>query len=518
MTLHRSMTRSEIVLQPTGAGPRRSPALACTPSMWFRWVPRRRSSELAAGAASARAFRAPRATGRGAILVALMVMGFSALPVSASAQTTDAARPLTTSSTSPSKGQADLQITLRSGKTTVLGAWPLRHYITVTNAGPAPVVGARLSASVTNMGQTTWFCSPSGGADCAKFGRGEIETAIDLPAGATATIEVIGFVDWGQASEVRAKSIVTLPSGVRDPRSANNTASVITIVKQPPERLVVQTEEHLAAALAIQDFDGDGIFDDKDNCRTNVNPDQADSDHDGYGDLCDPGTAIAPSVTIVSPPPGAEFPARSDIRFSVETADTDGKVAAVYYLLNGRQLASLADQPPFNAVLRDALPGVYTLTARAVDNQAASTVSAPITFTVHGVDLAAALSDGGRTARTGEQLTYILTATNKGPDSVTNAAVTATVPLKKLSWSCTASEGARCPASGDGGMAAAIDLPPGGSATFHLTGTVDISAGTLRAVASIAAPPGVPEVATEDNTSSTETQLIAVTQPAQPRR
>ncbi len=38
---------------------------------------------------------------------------------------------------------------------------------------------------------------------------------------------------------------------------------------------------------AIADFDGDGIDDDNDNCRTIVNPDQEDLDGDSIGDLCD---------------------------------------------------------------------------------------------------------------------------------------------------------------------------------------------------------------------------------------
>jgi Domain of unknown function DUF11/Bacterial Ig domain/Thrombospondin type 3 repeat len=421
-------------------------------------------------------------------------------------------------SSSPPEQQTDLQLTLRSGKTTVLGAWPLRHYITVTNAGPSGVVGARLSASVTNMGQTTWFCSPSAGAVCAKFGRGDIDTAVDLPVGAGATIEVIGFVDWGEATEVRAKCAVKLPRGVRDTRTENNAAAIVTAVEQPPARLVMQTEEHLAATLAIQDFDGDGVFDDKDNCRTNPNPDQPDADHDGYGDLCDPGTATAPLVSLVSPQPGAEFPARTDVTFAVETSDKDGVVSAVSYLLNGRRLVSLMDRAPFTAVWKDALPGVYTLTASAVDNQAASTTSAPVRFTVHGVDLAATLSDGGRTARTGEQFIFVLTATNKGPDSVKRAAVRATVPLGNVSWSCKGSEGAHCSERGKGDLVSAVDLPPGGSAIFQVTGTVEATSATLRAAATITAPSEVVEVATEDNTSSTETQVIAAPRSTQPRR
>ena len=40
------------------------------------------------------------------------------------------------------------------------------------------------------------------------------------------------------------------------------------------------------AALG-EDFDGDGVEDALDNCLRTPNPDQIDSDHDGYGNRCD---------------------------------------------------------------------------------------------------------------------------------------------------------------------------------------------------------------------------------------
>ncbi len=66
----------------------------------------------------------------------------------------------------------------------------------------------------------------------------------------------------------------------------------------------------------FEDADGDGIIDGFDNCAFVFNPDQADADGDGSGDVCDPepfganaigrGTIPAdqPSVTI-TPPTGA---------------------------------------------------------------------------------------------------------------------------------------------------------------------------------------------------------------------
>ncbi len=43
----------------------------------------------------------------------------------------------------------------------------------------------------------------------------------------------------------------------------------------------------LSADISADDIDGDGIIDDDDNCRVHHNPDQADYDSDGAGDVCD---------------------------------------------------------------------------------------------------------------------------------------------------------------------------------------------------------------------------------------
>jgi acetyltransferase-like isoleucine patch superfamily enzyme len=47
------------------------------------------------------------------------------------------------------------------------------------------------------------------------------------------------------------------------------------------------------------DTDGDGVFDDVDNCPTIANPTQADSNNDGFGDACvSPTTTIPPGATV----------------------------------------------------------------------------------------------------------------------------------------------------------------------------------------------------------------------------
>jgi Thrombospondin type 3 repeat/NHL repeat len=51
---------------------------------------------------------------------------------------------------------------------------------------------------------------------------------------------------------------------------------------------VADTGNGRVVILRYNDADGDGVLDDRDNCKGVANPDQADTDHDGLGDACDP--------------------------------------------------------------------------------------------------------------------------------------------------------------------------------------------------------------------------------------
>jgi len=63
-------------------------------------------------------------------------------------------------------------------------------------------------------------------------------------------------------------------------RDSNNVGSA-------NPHLVLMDGEHTLHAVFQPDADGDGVFNDADNCPTVYNPDQTDTDHDDSGDLCD---------------------------------------------------------------------------------------------------------------------------------------------------------------------------------------------------------------------------------------
>ncbi|HET9317778.1 MAG TPA: DUF11 domain-containing protein [Vicinamibacteria bacterium] len=128
-------------------------------------------------------------------------------------------------------------------------------------------------------------------------------------------------------------------------------------------------------------------------------------------------------------------------------------------------------------------------------------------------DLSVTVTDGTTTAVPGQSVTYAIVASNAGPSAVTGAVVADTPPgaLTGLSWTCTASAGSSCAASGTGPLGESVNLLSGGSATFLLTATVDPSAtGTLVNTATVSAPAGVLDPSLANNVGTDTDTLTPV--------
>jgi len=95
-----------------------------------------------------------------------------------------------------------------------------------------------------------------------------------------------------------------------------------------------------------------------------------------------------PAVRIVKPMCGQTFPAPASIDILADTVDSDGYVGKVEFFANNQKIGEaekyfFARPPPFQHIPYEFLwtnvpPGCYALTARATDDQGASTLSAPV--------------------------------------------------------------------------------------------------------------------------------------------
>jgi uncharacterized repeat protein (TIGR01451 family) len=114
---------------------------------------------------------------------------------------------------------------------------------------------------------------------------------------------------------------------------------------------------------------------------------------------------------------------------------------------------------------------------------------------------------GAAEARWGQPFTYLVTLSNFGPQDVSGARVTDTVPpgFTGASWTCATSNGSSCPPSGSGDIDAAITLLVGGDVTFTVTGTVAPGTASLVNTAAVALPAGHhdPDLANNRDTVTT---------------
>ena len=126
------------------------------------------------------------------------------------------------------------------------------------------------------------------------------------------------------------------------------------------------------------------------------------------------------------------------------------------------------------------MTNVATVTAPAGINDPAGNNSATDNNTVitPTADLSITKTDGLTSVNQGATLTYTIVASNAGPSAVVGATVSDVFPaqLSSVTWTCAASAGSSCPASGSGNLSALVNLLSGGTATFTVVLTTQPTA------------------------------------------
>ena len=122
-------------------------------------------------------------------------------------------------------------------------------------------------------------------------------------------------------------------------------------------------------------------------------------------------------------------------------------------------------------------------------------------------DLAITKTDGVTTAVPGGPVTYTITASNAGPDSVIGATVADTFPaILTATWTCVGAGGGTCTASGSGNLNDTVSIPAGGSVTYTVTAAISAAAtGTLSNTATVSSTVTDPNPA---NNSATDTDTL----------
>lgn len=97
--------------------------------------------------------------------------------------------------------------------------------------------------------------------------------------------------------------------------------------------------------------------------------------------LC-PAQNLAPSVNLTAPANGSIFQQGQTISLTANANDPDGSIAKVEFYQDG-QLIGEASDAPFDYQLGFTPPGVYSFTAKAIDNKGASKISSAVSVTVN---------------------------------------------------------------------------------------------------------------------------------------
>jgi beta-glucanase (GH16 family) len=89
----------------------------------------------------------------------------------------------------------------------------------------------------------------------------------------------------------------------------------------------------------------------------------------------------APTVSLTSPAAGASYTAPASLTLTASAADSDGSVAKVEFY-QGSTLLATSTASPYSYTWAGVAAGTYSLTAKATDNQGASTTSGAVSVTV----------------------------------------------------------------------------------------------------------------------------------------
>jgi uncharacterized repeat protein (TIGR01451 family)/LPXTG-motif cell wall-anchored protein len=155
-----------------------------------------------------------------------------------------------------------------------------------------------------------------------------------------------------------------------------------------------------------------------------------------------------------------------------------------------------------------------TPAADSVDPGCSPTCSSKVDILQAITDLSVTKTASPSRYVTGGSLTYTITVSNAGPNTATNATVTDNLPVALAGhgflWTCVATSGGTCTASGSGDISDTVTIPAGGKVTYTLTGTVPSGAtGDIVNTATATPPPGVSDPhCTPNCKASVKTQAV----------
>ena len=123
--------------------------------------------------------------------------------------------------------KADLKVTVTDGKTAAVPGTKDTYTIVVTNVGPSNIAGAVIQDHFpSTFTGVTFTATQSGGATgFTSSGSGDVSQTVAMPSGSHITYKATGTISASATSSISNTATVSVPTGVIDPNTANNTAT-----------------------------------------------------------------------------------------------------------------------------------------------------------------------------------------------------------------------------------------------------------------------------------------------------
>ncbi|MEN5180820.1 hypothetical protein ABE501_13690, partial [Comamonas testosteroni] len=355
---------------------------------------------------------------------------------------------------------ADISVA-KTGPATVLPGGAIQYTLLVSNAGPADASGTTFNdpvpASVTGVAATCG--NPTGGAVCpaaVTVAGNTVSGAIaSLPPNSSVTITVTGTASSTDGSPITNTATVALPANTADANLGNNTSTVTTVVT-PVISITKTADANTLVPGGTVNFTVT-VTNTGTTATSNVlitDPIAGGIDSQTWTCTAAGGTAcLAASGSGAISETIAAMPAGSSVVYTI---------AAV-----------ISNTPPTNvANTATATPGGGSSVCAPANTPAPCSATASIP-PVPQVNIAKTADTN--TVVAGGTIHYTITVSNSGVMPADNTAVSDPVPngITSQNWTCAASGGAVCAASGTGAVTDTIAAFPAGSfVTYTVTAQV----------------------------------------------
>ncbi|HWQ14509.1 MAG TPA: hypothetical protein VNL77_17055 [Roseiflexaceae bacterium] len=382
--------------------------------------------------------------------------------------------------------QTDLQISVTDGRSNQVAGTSVSYTITASNLGPNAANGATvtntLPAALTGV---SWTCTAQGGATCPASGSGALNATVNLPVGGQVTFTVTGTLARSASGSLVHTARI---AGTFDGNPANNSATdtdtitpvanlAITkvVAPNPPVPGMTATYTIVASNSGPAAVTGAQVVD------------TFPASLSGVSWTCTAqGGATCPASGSGTINATVNLPAGGQVTFVATGAVAPGATGTLANTATIAAPASVVDDAPGN------------------NSATSSAALAP------RADLAVTNLEYESSGAPGAAIRYIMTVRNNGPSSAPHALTTLAPPngVQITGWTCSAGLGAQCDAgSGSGDLSATVDLPPGGEATFEVSGTIESSGASIaNTTATIAAASGTTDPDQNNNSRSQATK------------